>query len=908
MSSRVPRAGDTARAVARRMPHPVRRRLTIALHRSPVGRRLGRDESFVSVVVATTGNHAAYLAECLDSIRAQTRGAFEVIVVPYADGAPCERVAAAYCEDDWRFAVAPAASGYGAALNAGARRAQGEYLTFVGATDTVPPYAFERLVGSLESTGSDFAVGNLHDAAPDKHLVRPEHGPVHRRDRLGVALADAPDALADIHVGNRLFRRRFWRGAGLAFVESDTAPPSLPISRAYADASRFDLLREVTYHLTKRGDGVPFGYLQPAAPGLREWRTGERRARTGLEESGSAEAVDAWIYAVLDIAFRPYVFDAERFDKQEWALLRDTAADLLGRASNGAWRRVRPEARVATWLAAHDMRAHLESFAALRWFENGQHPTYVRDGKVYARLPYADDPELDVPSDCYALADREIRPVVSVQRINWTANGLQLDLYAYLRFVDMRQTAPDVTVALVRGDEEITLDVDVHHDPAVTRHAAQRHQNYDYGAIRATLPTDSLETASRGEWVLRVTIAAESIGASTGATDLGWQGSAAALRAYSGPKAWVTPTWAPGRGLVLTVADSDMAHRPDTSGFTIDAVEVDGTTIDVYGAGEGALTGVLECGGTRLDATVETVGDRRHLRFEAVADAWSMGSRPAPPGAYHLHVHADGKRVPGRYADSLLDELPSDHRGDVYRVRVRRSPHGTPVLELAVPLAQHEQGPYAQTRLQEAYTGDHDIDEQAVYLQAYAGQSATDSPLAIHYALRQMRPDLTLYWGVADHSQWVPEGGVPLLMRSEAWYAVLATAKYVVSNIDFERWFVRRAGQRVMQTYHGVPSKTMGIGLWKEKRFTPRRIEQQLARTSDLWDALLTPTPEVNRYYREAYRYDGPIIDHGYPRDDALAGREAAATREEVRRRLGIAEGQTAVLYAPTWRDDVATG
>src|SRR5690625_1170503 len=910
MSSRVPRAGDTARAVARRMPHPLRRRLTIALHRSPVASRLGRDAAFVSVVVAAAGTHAPYLAECLDSIRAQSRGEFEVIVVPYADGAPCERVAAPYCEDDWRFCVAPTTTGYGAALNAGAERAQGYYVTFVGAADTVPPHAFERLVGSIESTGSDFVVGNLHDAAPDKHLVRSEHGPVHRRDRLAVALADAPDALADVHIGNRLFRRRFWRGAGLAFVDSATAPPSLPIARAYASARRFDLLHEVTYHLTRRGDGVPFGFLRPAAPGLREWRTGERMVCTELEESRSGDGVDAWVYAMLDIAFRPYLYDVERYGKQDWALLRDTAADLLERASDHTWRRVRPEARVATWLAAHDMRAHLESFVAQRWFENGQYPTYVRDGAVYARLPHADDADLDVPADCYALAERDVRPVVSVQRINWTPHGLRLDLFGYLRYVDMRDAAPSVTAELVRGDERVALDVEVRRDPAVTRYAGSRYQNYDHGAIAATLPLDVLESASRGQWVLQVTITADSISRTTGATDLGWQGSAAALRTYDGQDARVAPSWSSDRGIVLTVGDSSGADatHPESAGFTIEAVEVDGTTIDVHGVGDGALTAVLESGGRRIDARIEAVADRSRLRFEAVEDPWSTGTRPLPPGAYHLRVHADGGPVPVRYADALLDELPVDHRGEIYRVRVRRSPHGGPVLELAPPLAEHEQGPYAQNRLQHAYAAEHAIDEHAVYLQAYAGQSATDSPLAIHHALRRLRPDLTLYWGVTDHSHRVPEGGVPLVMRTEAWYEVLATAKYVVSNIDFERWFVHRDGQRVMQTYHGVPSKTMGIGLWREKRFTPRRIEQQLARTSYLWDALITPTPEVNRYYREAFRYEGPIIDHGYPRDDALVGPEAHATRETVRRRLGIGDGQIAVLYAPTWRDDVATG
>ncbi|MDX6356979.1 MAG: CDP-glycerol glycerophosphotransferase, partial [Nocardioidaceae bacterium] len=55
------------------------------------------------------------------------------------------------------------------------------------------------------------------------------------------------------------------------------------------------------------------------------------------------------------------------------------------------------------------------------------------------------------------------------------------------------------------------------------------------------------------------------------------------------------------------------------------------------------------------------------------------------------------------------------------------------------------------------------------------------------------------------------------------------------------------------------------------------------------------------------YGYTGPAAEHGYPRNDALRGPDAEALRAETRRRLGIRDDQTAVLYAPTWRDHLAT-
>ena len=152
-----------------------------------------------------------------------------------------------------------------------------------------------------------------------------------------------------------------------------------------------------------------------------------------------------------------------------------------------------------------------------------------------------------------------------------------------------------------------------------------------------------------------------------------------------------------------------------------------------------------------------------------------------------------------------------------------------------------------------------------------------------------------------------PDGAEPVLFRSREFYDALATAGTVVTNVEMDRFFRTRPGQRLVQTFHGYPSKAMGLDLWRSKNHGPTRLQLQLANTSRNWSVALTPTPEMDRYYREQYSYDGVILHQGYPRDDALVGPAAAARRGEARRRLGIADGRTAVLYAPTWRDDLAT-
>jgi CDP-glycerol glycerophosphotransferase (TagB/SpsB family) len=223
------------------------------------------------------------------------------------------------------------------------------------------------------------------------------------------------------------------------------------------------------------------------------------------------------------------------------------------------------------------------------------------------------------------------------------------------------------------------------------------------------------------------------------------------------------------------------------------------------------------------------------------------------------------------------------------------------------PRGDDEVGPRAQRLLQRWYAQAHPIEPDLAYFQAYTGQQPTDSPLAIHRALRRIRPDVRVRWLVDDPAVPVPEGAEPVLLRSRAWYETLATARWLVTNIEPERWFRRRPGQDLVQTFHGNPGKSMGFASWQRAGLTPGRIEQALDAGPRNWTLLVSPSPEMTGHYRAQFGYDGPVMEHGYPRDDELVGPDAPAIREQARRALGIGADQVAVLYAPTWRDEQAT-
>ncbi len=313
---------------------------------------------------------------------------------------------------------------------------------------------------------------------------------------------------------------------------------------------------------------------------------------------------------------------------------------------------------------------------------------------------------------------------------------------------------------------------------------------------------------------------------------------------------------------------------------------------------------------TTIDARdVTSDGPVVRLRFPTRWDEWGLHETGVPVGRYYFELMCGPQHdIRGRVllGDDLLDRLFDFTLTPEYRFRVVRLVREAGVY-LMPPLADDERGPVFQNRLRRYLVEPPPLDETAVYLQSYTGNSATDSQLAIFHELRRTRPDLVCYWGIADASSWVPEGSTPVVMHTRRWFEIITSAKYLVMNIDFDRWYYRQPGQRVLQSFHGYPSKAMGVGLWETKRFTPRRIAAELSRTRDDWDLILTPTPEMDEHYRTQYRYEGEIHSQGYPRDDMLVSADAPRLRSEARERLGIRPDQTAVLYAPTWRDDLAT-
>ncbi|MFE6085764.1 CDP-glycerol glycerophosphotransferase family protein [Streptomyces virginiae] len=192
--------------------------------------------------------------------------------------------------------------------------------------------------------------------------------------------------------------------------------------------------------------------------------------------------------------------------------------------------------------------------------------------------------------------------------------------------------------------------------------------------------------------------------------------------------------------------------------------------------------------------------------------------------------------------------------------------------------------------------------ELAVFSAYWHGGYACN-PAAIEAELRELAPRMRTAW-ICDpeHAPTLPRETTALRPGSAAYWTALARAGYLVTNVNFDRALVKRPGQILVQTQHGTPLKRVGLDLQDRPAATPTTDFAGLLRGADQWDYLLSSNRHSTLVWEKAVPSSYTTLEYGYPRND-IFHRAGPAEVLELRERLGIPAGSTAVLYAPTHRD-----
>lgn len=241
----------------------------------------------------------------------------------------------------------------------------------------------------------------------------------------------------------------------------------------------------------------------------------------------------------------------------------------------------------------------------------------------------------------------------------------------------------------------------------------------------------------------------------------------------------------------------------------------------------------------------------------------------------------------------------------LHDARVIRTPDGFSLsryLPAGRPRANRVYAEFVNTR---------SVDAQVVLFESNHGASIGCHPLAI---FREMLSDSRfshhVFIWVRNTDTLVPRDLIDnprvqfVQLGSDSYLYHLATAKYLINNVSFPPYFLRREGQRYLNTWHGTPMKTLGRSM-KQGLVEYENLERNFLQASHLIAPnKLTKWALLEEHHLDGI-YPGSVAILGSPRLDRLV-RDTGELRGSIRLRLGVSPSERLVLVAPTWRGSVS--
>ncbi|AHG82487.1 Teichoic acid biosynthesis protein [Bibersteinia trehalosi USDA-ARS-USMARC-188] len=196
------------------------------------------------------------------------------------------------------------------------------------------------------------------------------------------------------------------------------------------------------------------------------------------------------------------------------------------------------------------------------------------------------------------------------------------------------------------------------------------------------------------------------------------------------------------------------------------------------------------------------------------------------------------------------------------------------------------------------------VNEKQVLIESFFGGNISCNPYAILLYMLDHNYDFT-YIVVVKPETVIPDSlkfkqNIIFINRgSDAYLRYLCTAKYLINNVSFPYYFIRKAEQIYLNTWHGTPMKTLGKDIK-----SPFQDHSNVSRNFLQATHLISPNRHTTDIMLEKYDikdlFSGEIAETGYPRIDLSFLSEER--RNEIRKKLGFKNNKPVVFYAPTWR------
>lgn len=130
-----------------------------------------------------------------------------------------------------------------------------------------------------------------------------------------------------------------------------------------------------------------------------------------------------------------------------------------------------------------------------------------------------------------------------------------------------------------------------------------------------------------------------------------------------------------------------------------------------------------------------------------------------------------------------------------------------------------------------------------------------------------------------------------------AYFRLLATAGYLVTDTTFPKRFIKRQGQIYMNTWHGTSFKKLGRDT-PDGAYAMGNVQRNLLMADYLVSPSVYALSRLSKAHDLENLYQGNYVMAGYPRNQVFF---MEGEREALRKSLSL-EGKKIYCYMPTWR------
>lgn len=489
----------------------------------------------VSVIVPAF-NMQEYLQDAVETVLKQTYANLEVVIVDDGSTDLTPDLADEIAQRDARVKVIHQENrGLGGARNVGVEAATGLYVTFFDSDDEMPPDAISLLAGSLEKTGSGFAVGAIERYDPSRSWTPWWVEVVHSKKQEGIRGEDFPEIVWDVFVSNKLFRRDVWKSTVGAFPEGIVYEDQEPTAKLFSSEVTFDVLPDITYRWFSRADKSSLSQQKHTLADLEDRIDVAKRVYEIYGARGDSRLLKEYMLKLLGDDLQPYCLQVPRSGPEFYETLRVGTQELVGFSTHEILESLPFDKRILIEaLVSADRDVFEEILMAFQdWGASWQ--TRLGDAGLLASLPGLSDKAKSQVSTTSTIAADVIRPVVEITGQTLREDGAALfEGYAFLKTVAEDQHV-QVSAALVpegaEGEtkEPIALDVASQASSWADQASGEAYNSHSGRGFLLTVGNEAVERATQGAvpahspggWLLEVSL---------GLGDYSWTTSEMSLR------------------------------------------------------------------------------------------------------------------------------------------------------------------------------------------------------------------------------------------------------------------------------------------------------------------------------------------------------------------------------------------